>query len=152
MKKNSLVAWSHSKWLNCKDTCKSRVGKNYKRQKNLPNTKTVWEILLTHGLAEADAGRGRGGGTPSQRLRDEHQSLFIIIHIILKRYFKDKNLVKIQETDYLSQFRKSSRCLRTTDQGTHLHSNPLYEFVVKQSAGCSCRQRTHRLRTPQGSN
>ena len=33
LKKNSLVAWSHSKWLNCKDTCKSRVGQNYKRQK-----------------------------------------------------------------------------------------------------------------------
>ena len=68
LKKNSLVAWSHSKWLNCKDTCKSRVGQNYKRQKNLLNTKTVWEILLTHALAEADA--GRGGGTPCKSRSD----------------------------------------------------------------------------------
>ena len=69
MKKNSTI-WlpCHFKdGCHCKDTCKNRVGQNYKRQKKLLNTKTVWEILLTHGLAEAEAGRGRGGRTPFQK-------------------------------------------------------------------------------------
>ena len=64
-RKNYFVASLERKWLNCKDTTKSKPGQNPKRQKNLLNTKTVWEILLTHGLAEAEGGRGRGCVTPS---------------------------------------------------------------------------------------
>ena len=64
-RKNYFVASLERKWLNCKDTTKSKPGQNPKRQKNLLNRKTVWEILLTHGLAEAEGGRGRGCVTPS---------------------------------------------------------------------------------------
>ena len=46
-----------------KDTCKSRVGQILKRQKKLLNCKTVWEILLTSKVAEAETGSGRGGET-----------------------------------------------------------------------------------------
>ena len=48
-----------------KDTCKSRVGQILKRQKKLLNCKTVWEILLTSKVAEAETGSGRGGETSS---------------------------------------------------------------------------------------
>ena len=52
------------KWLLGKDTCKSRVGQILKRQKKLLNCKTVWEILLTSKVAEAETGSGRGGEFP----------------------------------------------------------------------------------------
>ena len=35
-----------------------------KGNKNRLNPKTVWEIILTHGLADAEVGRGRGCVTP----------------------------------------------------------------------------------------
>ena len=33
--------------------------------KKLPKPKTVWEVFLSHGFADAEVGRGRGGETLS---------------------------------------------------------------------------------------
>ena len=35
-----------------------------KMVKKFLNPKTVWEVFLSHGLADAEVGRGRGGETP----------------------------------------------------------------------------------------
>ena len=62
--KNYFFSNLEPKWLLGKDTCKSRVGQTLKRQKKLLNCKTVWEILLTSKVAEAETGSGRGGEFP----------------------------------------------------------------------------------------